>query len=197
MFKEIEVQTSGNLFFENEKLELLKKTFADKLAVNISKFSVSNWGWDKTTTKMLEDYENPRDYMATDAFKNTPNINLDIVMHNYLDYGNLRTNVITLREKFPNISNVRLKHAVNCSGQDKSKQSEWVKKNKFTGYGVFMGLDDHDKEKRNSGKYDYADIFEIDTSNPSCDYFGDLVISKGTLMDYNEKPVTTIDENLK
>ena len=125
MYDKIKVQTSGYIFYENEKLELMKQKFGKKMFVQIQKVSLN----DEIDMKVLGYNKN---YKQTDAFKKTDDITLDVALTRVLDVKEFIKELEPFVEKYPNITTIRFKtqlaNVFDVYYKSDSPQAKWLNK---------------------------------------------------------------------
>lgn len=112
--------TSGNLFFDDKKFNLVNKYF-DQINIMINSL---NPDVDMQVTR----YD--KAIWSSDTIKLAKNIKLDISLTKYLDIEHFIENLEDRINKFPNIKKVKLKR-LKYHGNE-TKQSKWIKENSLS-----------------------------------------------------------------
>lgn len=112
--------TSGNLFFDNKKFNLVNKYF-DQINIMINSL---NPEIDMQVTR----YD--KEIWSSDNIKLAKNLKLDISLTKYLDIEHFIENLEDRITKFPNIKKVKLKR-LKYHGNE-TKQSKWIKENSMS-----------------------------------------------------------------
>lgn len=122
IFDERRIQTSGNLFFEPNKLELFK----DDFLVEITRT-------DFDSEKDMRTLGYKRDYINTDAFK-TADIRLNYVMLKNRSFDEYLRDIQMYIDTFPNIKTVSLKTLNTNTRNDNINNvySAWIMQNALT-----------------------------------------------------------------
>lgn len=120
LFKYLRVQTSGNLFFEIDKLKVLPKD----TIIEITRVH-RDFGKDKAVLKYV------MNYTETEAFKKWENIRLNMVVLNTETAESLIKQAEYYSNEFKNIKTISIK-TLNLNTKDGStdnKYSQWILKN--------------------------------------------------------------------
>ena len=122
IFDEKRLQSSGNIFYENEKLELIK----DDFVVEITRVSM-----DSKIDMQTLGYK--RDYIKTENFKKA-NVRLNYVLLKNKKFEDCLDEIKAYIKKYPNIKTVSLKTLNLNTRNDKidNPYSQWIIKNALT-----------------------------------------------------------------
>lgn len=122
IFDEKRIQTSGNIFYEDEKLDLIK----DDFTVEITRVSLDS-------KRDMEILGYKRDYINTENFKKA-NIRLNYVLLKNRDLSEALEEIKRYIERYPNIRTVSLK-TLNLNTKDNeinNPYSKWIIENALT-----------------------------------------------------------------
>lgn len=179
LFNKIRIQTSGNLFFEDEKFELFNNLFGEKLEINLARVS-----FDNSEDMQVLGYD--RDYTKTDNFKNAANIKVDLLLTKDIDPRGFFERAEEFYDAYPNITKINLKHLM--AGKDRnSPQANWVLENAMNLFELLSALYQvyGDVTPIMEGR-----IFGIGATG---DYEKDVVLNCGQLQDYESNSVGVDD----
>ncbi len=180
LFSQVRVHTSGNIFYEKEKLDLFKEAFGDKLEIDFFRVSLNS----EEDMKIL-DYS--RDYINSELFKSIDRIKMDIGLTNSLDDSHFVEELDEFLKDNPNIRTVRFKKLM--SGEHElSSQAQWVNKETLPRQSIIKIACDLE------GLYGSNTHTEFETSEgvtikfeKTGNYSKDIVLSNGKLQGYDEK----------
>lgn len=183
LFSAVRVHTSGNIFYEKEKLNLFQKAFGDKLEIDFFRVALDS----KRDMEVL-DYS--RDYINSELFKDVKRIKMDIGLTNVLDISTFAEELNEFLEDKPNVRTVRFKKLM--SGEHElSSQAQWVKKETLPKESVIKIACDLDKlyESTTHTEFETKDGVAIKFEKTG-NYDKDIVVSNGKLQWYDEKELT-------
>ena len=194
IFDEKRIQSSGNIFFEPKKLDLFKHDFM---------IEITRTHFDSKQDMQTLGYK--RDYIATEAFRNTPNIRLNYVMLKTKSFDEYMTELRRYIDTYPNIKTISLK-TLNLNTMDSGTNnpySSWILQNGMT-------KSDTDTIIKNMSKYaefvvadeKFFDRYEwiyngvpITFYAKKLDYgYSNVVCYGGKLVDYHLRPIKLFTE---
>ena len=194
IFDEKRIQSSGNIFFEPEKLDLFKRDFM---------IEITRTHFDSKQDMQTLGYK--RDYIATKVFQNTPNIRLNYVMLKTKSFDEYMTEIRKYIDTYPNIKTISLK-TLNLNTMDSGTNnpySGWILQNGMT-------KSDTDTIIKNMSKYaefvvadeKFFDRYEwvyngvpITFYAKKLDYgYSNVVCYGGKLVDYHLRPIKLFTE---
>jgi len=117
LFSNKRFYTSGNLFFEDKKFELINRYF-DQINIMINSL---NPELDMQVTRYN------KAIWSNENLKRAKNIKLDISLTNYLDTEHFIRDIEERLKEFPNIKKVKLKR-LKYHGEE-TRQSKWIREN--------------------------------------------------------------------
>ena len=123
IFDEKRMQTSGNIFFEPQKLNLVKKDFM---------LEITRVNFDSEKDMQILGYK--RDYISTENFKKYPCIRLNYVMLKNKSFDEYMQEIKKYIDTYPNIKTVSLK-TLNLNTMDhgtNNTYSKWIINNALT-----------------------------------------------------------------
>ena len=173
LFNFLRIHSSGNIFFEEEKLSLFS-SLLDNVEFEILRVSL-----DSKIDKQILGYK--ENYLESILFKTCKSVKCDIAFTDYLDFSNIREDIDLFMMANPSISKIRFKKLL-VGDSDMTKQALWVKKH---------SLSDNDILKiiRQFGLIEFSDGYRSLDGKivymPNGNYDNDIVISNGMLEDYN------------
>ena len=193
LFDEKRFQSSGNVFFEDEKFNYIK----DDFIIEITRVSLDP----KEDMNVLGYKEN---YLETDNFKKA-NIRLNYVLIKNRDFNQVLKDLQEYIKKYPNIKTVSLK-TLNTSTKDDvvdNKYSKWILENALTKKDTdkiveFMtnNMNFSKKDEKFFDRYEW--IYKgvpITFYAKKLDYgYSNVVYYGGELVDYNLKPIVLKDD---
>lgn len=112
--------TSGNLFFDDNKFNLVNKYF-DQINIMVNSL-------DPVLDMRITGYD--KAIWSSNNIKLAKNIKLDISLTKYLDIDNFINDLEDKIKKFPNIKKIKLKR-LKYHGNE-TKQSKWIKENSLS-----------------------------------------------------------------
>lgn len=183
IFSEVRVHTSGNIFYEKEKLNLLQEAFGDKLEIDFFRVALDS----KRDMEVL-DYS--RDYINSELFKSVKKIKMDIGLTSILDTSTFVGELNGFLKVNPNIRTVRFKKLM--SGEHElSSQAQWVKKETLPKEDVIKIACDLNRfyECNTYTEFETPDGVAIKFEKTG-NYDKDIVVSNGKLQWYDEKELT-------
>lgn len=122
IFDELRLQSSGNIFYEDEKLEMVK----DDFIIEITRVDINS-----ENDMNILGYK--RDYINTDNFKKA-NIRLNYVMLKNKKFEDYLKDIEEYIDKYPNIKTVSLKtlNTNTMNNNIDNKYSKWILDNALT-----------------------------------------------------------------
>ena len=173
--------TSGNIFFEDRKFEMLEIMFGE----NFINYHLRRAAVDAEVDQKILGYSD--NYLKNSNFKEYKNVSIDFALAKQINPKTFATDLLRFLEDNPNINYVGLKSMM--VGIEGTKQWRWLMQNLLNDqekYKVFESLN-----KR--FKCDSEGRFVIANANVSIivsgQWDGDVVLSGGELMNHNGKSV--------
>lgn len=123
IFDEKRMQTSGNIFFEPQKLDLVRNDFM---------LEITRVDFDSKKDMQILGYK--RDYINTENFKRYPNVRLNYVMLKSKSFNEYMQEIKKYIDTYPNIKTVSLK-TLNLNTMDQgvnNPYSTWIINNALT-----------------------------------------------------------------
>lgn len=117
MFKFLRFYTSGNLFFEKEKFELINNNF-DQINIMVNSLDEQ---------KDLEITGYSKNIWKTENIKKCKNIKLDISLTQHLNLDTFFYDIEAKLKNFPNIKKIKLKRLKSHGSP--TKQKKWIDEN--------------------------------------------------------------------
>lgn len=183
LFLEVRIHTSGNIFYEKEKLNLFQEAFGDKLEIDFFRVALDS----KRDMEVL-DYS--RDYINSELFRNVKKIKMDIGLTNVLDTSKFAVELNEFLENNPNVRTVRFKKLM--SGEHElSSQAQWVKKETLPKQGIVKIACDLEKLYKTTTHTEFKTPNGVTVKfEKTGNYDKDIVVSNGKLQWYDEKQLT-------
>ena len=194
IFDEKRVQSSGNIFFEPDKLNMFKKDFMIEITRTHFKsdMDMSTLGY-------------KRDYIATKAFRDAPNIRLNYVMLKSKSFDEYMAEIQQYIDAYPNIKTVSLK-TLNLNTMDSginNPYSKWIMENGMTKADAASVIEEMSKraeflvvDEKFFDRYEWIyNGIPITFYAKKLDYgYSNIVCYGGKLVDYHLRPIKLITE---
>ena len=122
LFDEKRFQSSGNIFYENEKFDLIKNDFI---------VEITRVDFDSKKDMRILGYD--KDYLVSPLFKQA-NVRLNYVLMKHKSFDEYLTEIKRYIDTYPNIKTVSLK-TLNLNTKDNNidnKYSQWILQNALT-----------------------------------------------------------------
>ncbi|MCL2860476.1 MAG: hypothetical protein FWF46_08040 [Oscillospiraceae bacterium] len=188
LFNKLRIQTSGNIFFEDDKFRLFDNLFRD-IEISFSRVSInshidmSNMGY-------------ARDYTQSVLFNNAKDLKMDIGLTKILNIDSFSQELDNMLQTYPNINVVRFKELMVGENED-SIQAKWIRDNKLPREEVIRLA-----TKLNS-YYQCNGSIEFETSRGTKikfertgNYDKDIVLNNGEIQDYEQNSLV-VNELIK
>lgn len=178
LFKFLRIHSSGNIFFEEEKLALFS-TLGDNIEFEILRVSL-----DSKIDRQILGYK--QNYLESILFKTCKSVKCDIAFTDYLDFSNIKQDIETFLKENPSISKIRFKKLL-VGDNDASKQAMWVKKHSLSDSDILRIIRQLGLIEFNGG---YRSLDGRIVYMPNGNYENDIVISNGMIEDYDYNKYT-------
>jgi len=181
MFDGVRVQTSGNLFYEKQKLELLEELIDEKLEIMPLRISLDS-------EKDMEVLGYCNDYLKANSFKTARKIMLDVALTKHLEIDQFTSKLESFIEHHPNVLTIRFKTLLTGNNM-RTPQARWVTENTMSRDEIIQFIDVLSNKYKGQGDNLIVNNTEL-LFEKSGAYNRDVVISGGKMMDYDSKILT-------